>query len=132
MLRSRRVSWTLCLAVVLAACQGTAPSKVIPLTTLNDSGVTGTVTLTVVDSGHTKVDVEVNAAGHNDMPAHIHPGTCATLVPQPKYPLQSVQSGRSTTVVAASMSGLTQGGLAVNLHLSNEDMKTYTACAEFN
>jgi hypothetical protein len=130
MLASRRVFGILCLAVVLVACQGAGPSKVIPLTTLNDSGVTGTVTLTTVDGGHTRVDIEVSAAGHNDMPAHIHPGNCATLVPQPKYPLQSVQLGRSSTVIAASMADLTHGDLAVNLHLSNDDMKTYTACGE--
>jgi hypothetical protein len=72
----------------------------------------------------------VSPAAHNDMPAHIHPGTCATLMPQPKYPLQSVQSGRSTTVIPASMADLTQGDLAVNLHESNEDMMTYAACGQ--
>lgn len=130
MLELRRVFWVPCLAIALAACQGAAPSKVTPLTTLNNSGVTGTVTLTAVDDGHTRVEIQVDAAGHNDMPTHIHPGNCATLVPQPKYPLQSVQFGKSTTVIAASMTELTQGGLAVNLHSSNEDMATYAACAE--
>ncbi len=125
-----RVLIVLCLAVGLAACQTAGPSKAIPLVTLNDSGVTGSVVLTPVDGTHTRVDIEASVAGHNDMPSHIHPGTCTTLVPQPKYPLQSVQSGRSTTVVAASLSDLTQGGLAVNLHSSNDDMATYAACAE--
>jgi hypothetical protein len=127
---SRRILGTMCLAIILAACQGSGPSTVITLTALNGSGVTGTVTLTSVDSGHTRVDVAVDPAGHNDMPAHIHPGTCTTLMPQPKYPLQSVQSGHSSTVVGASMSDLMQDGLAVNLHDSNDDMMTYAACAE--
>lgn len=130
MLELRRIMSVAGLVVVLAACHGTGPSNVTALTTLNNSGVTGTVTLTAVDGSHTRVEIQVNAAGHNDMPSHIHPGNCATLVPQPKYPLQSVTFGRSTTVIAASMAELTQGGLAVNLHNSNEDMATYAACAE--
>lgn len=130
MFKFRRFFWVGCLAIALAACQGAAQSKVFPLSTLNNSGVTGSVTLTAVDDGHTQVDVAVDAAGHNDMPSHIHPGTCSTLVPQPKYPLQNVQFGHSTTVIAASFSDMMQGGLAVNLHSSNEDMATYVACAE--
>jgi hypothetical protein len=120
----------LSLSVVLAACQGAQPSRAFTLTTLHNSGVTGTVTLKAVDDHHTQVTIDVNPAGHNDMPAHIHPGTCATVVPQPKYPLQNVQFGHATTVLSASFADLTHGGLALNIHSSNDDMGTYTACAE--
>lgn len=119
------------LAVVVAACQGaTRPSTVIQLRTLNNSGVTGTVTLVDSGDGRTQVEVRVDPAGNLDMPAHIHPGSCDDLIPQPKHPLENVVNGTSTTVVRASVAELTRGGLAVNLHRSNEDLQTYTACSD--
>ena len=64
------------------------------------------------------------------MPAHIHPGTCDNLTPQPKFPLENVRDGVSKTVVPATMKELFAGGLAVNIHKSNDDLKTYTACVD--
>ena len=64
------------------------------------------------------------------MPSHIHPGTCTNLVPQPKYPLQNVKEGHSITIVPAAFFELLKGDLAVNIHKSNQDLATYTACAE--
>jgi hypothetical protein len=106
------------------------PSTVVQLKTLNDSGVTGAVTLTDLGGGQTRVDVAVAPGGNLDMPAHIHPGTCENLIPQPTHPLQNVVNGVSTTTVRATLDELTGGGLAVNLHRSNDDLGTYTACAE--
>ena len=118
-------------ALVLGGCQQAAlESKVIPLKTLNDSGVTGSVTLTALDARRTQVEIRVDPAGHPDMPSHIHPGTCTSLVPQPKYPLQNVMAGHSVTIVTAAFADLLKGGLAVNIHRSNQDLATYTACAE--
>ena len=76
--------------------------------------------------------VDVDPAGHLTMPAHIHPGTCADLVPQPLYPLESVTDGDSETVVPRSLSELLAGDLALNLHVSFEEMGTYAACVELN
>jgi hypothetical protein len=120
------------LAAGLAACSEAAPpeTRSIPLTALNQSGVSGTVVLTAVDARRTRVEIRVDPAGHPDMPSHIHPGTCANLVPQPKYPLQNVKDGHSTTVITAAMDDLLRGDLVVNVHNSNEDLKTYTACGE--
>ena len=119
------------LATVIGACQAASvgPPRTIALETLNDSGVTGTVAFSDV-SGRTRVDVTVDPAGNPDMPAHIHPGTCAELVPQPKFPLENVRNGTSTTVVPASIAELFAGNLAVNIHKSNDDLKTYTACVD--
>ena len=132
--RSLRVPFAapLVVAVVaLAGCQSAPrPASVVPLKTLNDSGVTGAVTLTDLGDGRTQVVVAVQPAGNLDMPAHIHPGTCDNLVPQPTHPLQNVVNGASTTTVRATLAELTEGGLAVNLHRSNDDLGTYTACAE--
>ena len=116
--------------LVLAAC--VAPTKAprtITLRTLNDSGVTGTVSFTDL-GGKTGVDVEVIPAGNLDMPAHIHPGTCDNLTPQPKFPLENVKNGASKTVVPVPIDELFAGNLAVNIHHSNDDLKTYTACVD--
>jgi hypothetical protein len=116
--------------MVLTACAAAAsPPRTITLRTLNDSGVTGTVSFTD-GGGKTGVDVTVNPAGNLDMPAHIHPGTCDNLTPQPKFPLENVRNGVSKTVVPASIDELFAGNLAVNIHKSNDDLKTYTACVD--
>lgn len=121
------------LATVIGACQAAAvaPPRTIALETLNDSGVTGTVAFSDV-GGRTRVDVTVDPADNPDMPAHIHPGTCDELVPQPKFPLENVRNGTSTTVVPASITELFAGNLAVNIHKSNDDLKTYTACVDIH
>jgi hypothetical protein len=123
---------TVLVVLSAAACGQAAPAetRTIALQTLNNSGVTGTVVLTAVDERRTRVEVRVDPAGHPDMPSHIHPGACVNLVPQPKYPLQNVKDGHSDTVVNAPLAALLTDGLAVNIHRSNEDLKTYTACAE--
>jgi hypothetical protein len=124
-----RAAFAAIMLFTLGACAAQGQVRTITLDTLNDSGVTGTVTLTDVGQGMTEVAVRVEPAGNPDMPAHIHPGTCVDLVPQPRYPLRNVISGASTTVVPASLADLVGGDLAVNLHKSNDDMRTYTACA---
>ena len=118
------------LATVLVACAtDAAPPRTITLRTLNGSGVTGTVTFSDLRL-KTGVEVRVVPAGNLDMPAHIHPGTCDNLTPQPKFPLENVRDGVSKTVVPATMQELFAGGLAVNIHKSNDDLKTYTACVD--
>lgn len=119
------------LMFVAAACSGpVAASRTVQLQTLNDSGVTGSTVLTDLGDGQTKVVVTVDPAGHLDMPAHIHPGTCADLVPQPRFPLQNVVDGSSETTIDVPLDELFAGGLAVNLHASPDDYGTYTACIE--
>jgi hypothetical protein len=127
----RLVLAALLVVVLAAACQPAArPSTAVQLQTLNASGVTGTVMLVDLGDGRTQVDIRVQPGDNPDMPAHIHPGSCTTLIPQPQHPLENVVNGASTTIVRASVAELTAGGLAVNLHKSNEDLRTYTACAD--
>lgn len=118
-------------AVVVIALRPAAPAatRTISLQTLNASGVTGSVSFADL-GGRTRVDITVDPGANPDMPAHIHPGTCANLTPQPKYPLENVKAGTSTTVVPATIDELFAGGLAVNIHKSNDDLKTYTACVD--
>jgi hypothetical protein len=129
--RAARSIVVLGLVATLAGCQSAnRPSTEVQLRTLNSSGVTGTVTLVDTGDGRTQVQVRVEPAGNLDMPAHIHPGSCDDLIPQPKHPLENVVNGTSTTIVRAALADLKGGGLAVNLHKSNQDLKTYTACAD--
>jgi len=118
-------------AALLAGCASAPPrTEQLQLQTLNDSGVTGSVTLTEMEDERTLVEIEVDPAGHPSMPAHIHPGTCDELVPQPKYPLQNVVDGVSVTEVPAPLEELLRGDVALNVHQSNEEMGIYTACIE--
>jgi hypothetical protein len=116
--------------LVLAGCQAQGATRTLAFRTLNDSGVTGTVTLTELAAARTQVVIAVDPAGNPDMPAHIHPGTCDALVPQPRYALASVVDGASTTEVPAGFAELLTGDVAVNLHKSNDELEVYTACVE--
>jgi hypothetical protein len=119
-------------AIAVTGCQAAAPmpAKVIPLRTLNNSGVTGQATLTDLGNGRTRVEIVVNPANHLDMPSHFHAGTCANLVPQPKYPLENVTNGKSTTEIPVALAELMQQQVAVMTHKSNEEMRIYTSCGE--
>ena len=128
----RHLAWQLIVlvgALAFSACQPQGTTKTIALETLNESGVSGSVTLVELDSTRTRIVVSVDPAGHPDMPAHIHPGTCDDLVPQPRYALANVVDGESATEVPAGMSELLAGDVAVNIHRSNTEMDVYTACA---
>jgi hypothetical protein len=88
------------------------------------------VTLTAIDAQRTRVEIDVDPAGHMSMPAHIHPGTCDDLTPQPRYPLQNVVEGASVTEVPVALGELLASNVALNIHRSNEEMQVYTACVE--
>jgi hypothetical protein len=132
-MRVPRASALMAAVLVVAACQNTGaqmPAKTIELKTLNGSGVSGQAVLTDLGNGHTRVDVRVEPAGHPDMPSHIHPGTCANLVPQPRYPLQSVKQGSATTEIPVGLAELLQQQAVVMIHKSNDEMAVYTSCGE--
>src|SRR5262245_52062788 len=96
----------------------------------NNSGETGTATLTAEGSS-TKVELNVKGGAKGvAQPAHIHEGSCAKLDPKPKYGLSNVTDGKSSTTVPVSLETLTKGELAINVHKSAEDLKTYVACGD--
>ena len=57
---------------------------------------------------------------------HIHDGTCASIDPKPRIPLQNVMNGKSTTPLDMPMSAVTKSG--INVHKSASDVKTDVAC----
>jgi len=96
----------------------------------NNSGETGTATLT--PEGHkTKVVIEMsNAPAGVAQPAHIHEGTCANLDKAPKWKLEPVKDGKSTTVVPVSLETILKAKTAINVHKSLKEIKDYVACGD--
>jgi Cu/Zn superoxide dismutase len=125
------IAGAVALAMTIPAVADDAPavSKSFNFVAQNNSGETGTVTLTGAD-GKTTVTIELNGAPAAAQPAHIHMGPCAKLNPKPVYALKNVVAGKSTTTVNAPLARILNGGYAVNVHKSTDDLKTYVACAD--
>lgn len=101
----------------------------VTLTEQNGSGQNGTATLTA-NGDTTMVVVNVSGGSSTPQPAHIHPGTCATLDPKPIYPLTSLVNGTSETTVQASLSTLVNGTFAINVHKSGPEASVYVSCGD--
>lgn len=100
----------------------------VSLTAQNNSGQEGTVTLKDVE-GKTLVTIKLAGAPKGSLePAHIHTGAC----PEPgavKYPLTNVADGNSETTLDVKLSDLMANpNLAINVHKSQAEIKTYVAC----
>jgi hypothetical protein len=107
-----------------------AKSVTVRLRQQNKSGESGTARLTP-EGDKTKVEVSLKGAPKGvSQPAHVHDGSCAKLDPKPKYPLQNVVDGKSTSEVPVKLDELTGGNLAINVHKSAEEAKTYVACGD--
>lgn len=101
---------------------------IVTLSEQNASGIAGSATLVQTRPGVTTVSVTLTGAGDGPQPMHIHPGTCDTLDPAPRYPLENVQNGRSTTEVEAGLNTLLEGEFAINVHKSADEAQIYVAC----
>ena len=104
-----------------------SPAVKIVLGAGRDGDQNGTATLT--EKGNQTVvtlAIQPGAAGAIQ-PAHIHVGQC----PAPdavKYPLTNVVDGKSSTTLDVKLSDLLKGGMAINVHLSAQDIGKYVAC----
>jgi Cu/Zn superoxide dismutase len=96
----------------------------------NDSGITGTATLSPTSDGEVEVELEVDGSEGGPHPAHIHKGSCADLDPDPAFPLEDVVDGRSETTVEVDIAELTADEYAINVHESPENAANYVACAD--
>jgi hypothetical protein len=119
-------------SMAFAAMTGLAFAQDKPVTVKlgeqNKSGETGTATITPQGGNKTQVVLEIKGAPADAQPAHIHDGSCASLDPKPRIPLQNVTNGKSTTTVDLPMAQVMKG--AVNVHKSASDLKTYVACGD--
>lgn len=108
-----------------------APQTVtVQMKALNNSGETGTATLTQEAKG-VKVEVNIKGAPATAQPTHIHPGTCTKLNPAPEAPLSPLENGKSVTMLSGKkLSDFTGGKFAVNVHKSSNDLQTYVSCGE--
>ena len=106
-----------------------ADSAAAKLAPQNNSGESGTATLTKAGDNQTKVVLEVKGApSGGPQPVHIHKGTCDKLDPKPTYPLSPLVNGKSETTVNASLDSLEKGGYAINGHKSPQEVSTYVFC----
>lgn len=102
----------------------------VKLATQNDSGESGTATLTEQGSQTAVVLALENLAAEAAQPAHIHKGRCAELDPVPTYPLTNVVDGASQTTVDAPLGELEAGRFAINVHKSEAEADVYVACGD--
>lgn len=140
-------------ALVLSACTQTTPvSYVAPTATptpqatpspalakpvsvvmkaQRNSGMSGTATLEDLGNGKTKVSILLSGKiTTTPEPAHIHVGTCAKPG-DVVYPLTNVVSGKSETVLDASLATVIARGTLINVHKSAQEASVYVACGEW-
>jgi hypothetical protein len=117
--------------LALAACggddDGGGDAISVALSPVGDASQFGTATLTP-DGDQTRVVIDIDSPISDSQPAHIHEGTCDNLTAEPAYGLPNVVSGASEATVDVSLDTLTSGTYAINLHMSDDDLATYTAC----
>ena len=101
----------------------------IQLGAQNNSGISGTATLTDLGNNQTRVVINVTGfQGGTPSPVHIHDGTCASLNPAVKYPLTNLVDGKSETTVPVALSALLAQPHAINAHKSAQEATVYVAC----
>ena len=100
----------------------------IALDALNDSGQSGTATLTKVGS-NTEVVLSLSAGTSQTAKVHIHSGQCGDTLGGVDFNLTSFVdgSGGSTTTVPTTLATLEDGDHAINTHDAS-NAAIYTAC----
>ena len=115
-------------AATAAEEEGEGEAVTVELAEQNDSGESGTATLTP-DGEQTTVTIELTGAPSTPQPAHIHSGSCAELG-DVVHPLDDVTDGMSETTVAAPLADLQEGEFAINVHESADAIQNYVACGD--
>lgn len=115
--------------VAFAGSVAAADPITIQIGPQNNSGISGTATLTDMGNGQTQVVVNVTGfTVGTPSPIHIHEGTCATLNPAVKFPLTNLVDGKSTTMVPVALSAVLAQPHAINAHKSAQEATVYVAC----
>lgn len=100
----------------------------VTLEAQNASGQGGSATLTPQGDATRIVILLGNAPQGVAQPAHIHLGQCDRLDPAPKWKLEAVKDGQSTTVVPVRLDRILQDKAAINVHKSAEEVQVYVSC----
>lgn len=84
-------------------------------------------------NGQVKVTIDVNTPDNLDnQPAHIHLGKCPG-VGSIAYNLINVSGGKSETFLPTTINKLrSEEPLAINIHKSDSELGSYTACGNLN
>jgi hypothetical protein len=126
LLMKRRIVGLLLGAGVLAGCGGL--SQEIPISAQNDSGRTGTATLSEKFDGTLQVMLDLTGGTDTGVqPAHIHDGTCASPGGVERV-LAGVINGKSSTSIPDTSLAEVRG-LIINVH-NSADADIYVACGE--
>ncbi len=107
------------------------PSEIVlTLGEQNNSGESGTATLTEVE-GKVKVTLSLSGAPAGvTQPAHIHVGSCPD-VGAVKYPLTSPVDGASVTMLDVTLNQLqSELPLGLNIHKSTTQASVYVSCGD--
>jgi hypothetical protein len=112
---------------------GSEDTASLPLSGLDDNGVTGIVSLSQLSDTETDVLIQLTGdavtGGHI---AHLHLGTCDDLADEGTIDLNPVdETGFSETTVDIPFQDLLDGGYAMNVHESEEQYDTWLVCGEF-
>lgn len=106
-------------------------SIVVSLHAQNGSREDGTATLTQVGSSVRVKLALLHAPPGVPQPAHIHPGSCNSMNPSPRYPLLNVLDGNATIVLQQTdLTSLQGDKYVINVHRSTSNLMTYVACGE--
>lgn len=130
-MRALGIAFALALALS-SSVLAQADSTTVNLAEQNDSGISGSATLTQVGSDLRVVVTVTGSPAGGSHPAHIHSGRC----PSPGgvvHGLNNIVDGTSTTLLAGiSLSSVTDGGHSINLHVSDDNLgpSGYIACGD--
>lgn len=130
--------WVSLVAVAFLAVAAIAPvagqeeAVTLDLEEIDGSGIEGNVRLASMN-GQTDVEVLITAGLEDGAvhPVHIHSGTCDELG-DVVYPLEDIEGGVSETEIDAELTDLMDGEHAVNVHVSEDEMDVYVACANID
>jgi hypothetical protein len=102
--------------------QAEVPESItVPLEPLNDSGVTGAVTVKAED-GTSVVTIQI-FADEAQYPAHVHVGTCEPYEANPTFPLTDADPAEdTTTTVEIPYDKLVDNGWVVIVHIPSDDL----------
>lgn len=125
----RRLALIMTLAGLYAgAALALDDSVTVKLEAQNNSGESGTATL-MPEGDKTKVVILLSGAPAGvAQPAHIHLGTCDKLDKAPKWKLEPLKDGKSTTVVPVSLETILKDKTAINVHKSAAEIQVYVSC----
>jgi hypothetical protein len=113
------------------ACGSDPADVTVQLAEFEDSGQSGTATL-IPMKAQTQIVLKIEPGPPEDdpQPVHVHFGNCGINLGEVRFLLNDVVAGKSTTIVDASVTTLSDGSHNINLHKSHPEIRIYTACGE--